>query len=56
LPSLDSDTRPPITVITAEGWTGVRLLRSISPPAGGTGKLPYLEYLRLMARHQRSSN
>jgi hypothetical protein len=43
----------PITVINTEGWTGVRLLRSISPSLRVvTGKLPYLEYLRLMARHR----
>lgn len=43
----------PVTVINTEGWTGVRLLRSISPDLRvASGKLPYAEYLRLMARHR----
>ncbi len=43
----------PITVINTEGWTGARLLRSISPKLRVVpGKLPYAEYLRLMARHR----
>ena len=43
----------PITVINTEGWTGARLLRSISPNLRiVSGKLPYVEYLRLMARHR----
>ena len=43
----------PITVINTEGWTGARLLRSISPDLRViSGKLPYPDYLRLMARHR----
>jgi hypothetical protein len=43
----------PITVINTEGWTGARLLRSISPNLRVVrGQLPYPEYLRLMARHR----
>jgi hypothetical protein len=43
----------PITVINTEGWTGARLLRSISPNLRViAGPLPYAEYLRLMARHR----
>ena len=43
----------PITVINTEGWTGARLLRAISPGFRIVpGKLPYPEYLRLMARHR----
>jgi hypothetical protein len=43
----------PITVINTEGWTGARLLRSFSSDLRVVaGKLPYPEYLRLMARHR----
>ena len=43
----------PISVINTEGWTGARLLRSISPSLRVVpGKLPYLEYLRFMAQHR----
>ncbi len=43
----------PITVINTEGWTGARLLRCISADLRVVpGKLPYPEYLRLMARHR----
>jgi hypothetical protein len=43
----------PITVINTEGWTGVRLLRSISPRLRVVPRrLPYPEYLRLMAQHR----
>jgi hypothetical protein len=43
----------PITVINTEGWTGVRLLRSISPKLRVVaGSLPYADYLRLMAQHR----
>jgi len=43
----------PVTVINTEGWAGARLLRSISPELRIiSGKLPYTEYLRLMAQHR----
>jgi hypothetical protein len=43
----------PVTVINTEGWTGVRLLRTISPNLRLVPrKLPYPEYLHLMARHR----
>ncbi|HET7238062.1 MAG TPA: hypothetical protein VFI76_03485 [Terrimicrobiaceae bacterium] len=43
----------PATVINADGWRGVRLLRSIFPDARVVpGQLPYADYLRLMARHR----
>jgi hypothetical protein len=43
----------PVTVINTEGWTGARLLRSVSPKLRVvSGKLPYSEYLHLMARHR----
>ena len=42
-----------ITVINTEGWSGARLLRSISPDLRVvSGRLPYTEYLQLMARHR----
>jgi hypothetical protein len=47
------DLRQPITVINTEGWTGARLLRAISRDLHViSGKLPYQEYLWLMARHR----
>jgi hypothetical protein len=43
----------PVTVINTEGWRGVRLLRSISPDLRVVSRrLPYPDYLRLMARHR----
>jgi hypothetical protein len=43
----------PVTVINADGWRGVRLLRSIFPDVRVVpGRLPYADYLRLMARHR----
>ena len=43
----------PVTVINTEGWSGVRLLCSISSGLHVvSGKLPYAEYLRLVARHR----
>jgi hypothetical protein len=48
-----SELGRPITVINTEGWTGARLLRSISSELRiVSGKLPYADYLRLMARHR----
>jgi hypothetical protein len=42
-----------VTVINTEGWTGLRLLRSVSPNVRVVpGKLAYPEYLHLMARHR----
>jgi hypothetical protein len=47
------DLRQPVTVINTEGWTGLRLLRAISRDLHViSGKLPYSDYLRLMARHR----
>jgi hypothetical protein len=47
------DLGHPITVINTEGWTGTRLLRSISRDVRViSGRLPYREYLLLMARHR----
>ena len=43
----------PVTVINTEGWTGTCLLRSISPDLRVvSGRLPYVDYLRLIARHR----
>jgi hypothetical protein len=43
----------PVTVINTEGWTGARLLRAISHDLHViSGKLPYRDYLCLMARHR----
>ncbi len=43
----------PVTVINTEGWNGARLLRSISADLRVvSGKLPYGDYLRLMAQHR----
>ena len=43
----------PVTVINTEGWTGARLLRSISRDLRIiSGKLPYTDYLCLLARHR----
>lgn len=43
----------PVTVINTEGWTGARLLRSISRDLRVvSGKLPYTAYLCLVARHR----
>ena len=43
----------PVTVINTEGWTGARLLRSISRDLRIiSGKLPYTDYLCLMAQHR----
>ena len=48
-----SDVGHPVSVINTEGWTGSRLLRSISSNLRVVhGKLPYPEYLRLMAQHR----
>jgi hypothetical protein len=48
-----SDVGHPVTVINTEGWTGARLLRSISSNLRVvSGTLPYPEYLRLMAQHR----
>jgi hypothetical protein len=45
--------KQPVTVINTEGWKGARLLRSISRDLRViSGKLPYIEYLRLMAGHR----
>jgi hypothetical protein len=42
-----------VTVINTEGWTGARLLRSISRDLRFiSGKLPYTAYLSLMAQHR----
>jgi hypothetical protein len=47
------DLGQPVSVINTEGWTGARLLRSISRDLRViSGKLPYREYLLLMARHR----
>ena len=47
------DLGQPITVINTEGWTGARLLRSIGRNLRIiAGKLPYRDYLCLMARHR----
>jgi hypothetical protein len=43
----------PVTVINTEGWTGSRLLRSISRDLRIiSGKLPYTAYLCLVAQHR----
>jgi hypothetical protein len=43
----------PVTVINTEGWTGARLLRSISRDLRIiSGKLPYTAYLGLVAQHR----
>ncbi len=43
----------PVTVINTEGWTGSRLLRSISRDLRIiSGKLPYTAYLCLLAQHR----
>jgi hypothetical protein len=48
-----SDLGHPVTVINTEGWTGARLLRSVSSNLRVVpGKLPYPEYLRVMAQHR----
>jgi hypothetical protein len=45
--------RQSVTVINTEGWTGARLLRSISRDLRFiSGKLPYTAYLSLMAQHR----
>jgi hypothetical protein len=42
-----------VTVINTEGWTGARLLRSISRDLRIiSGKLPYTAYLSLLAQHR----
>lgn len=47
------DLGQPVTVINTEGWAGARLLRAISSDLDViTGKLPYKDYLCLMARHR----
>jgi hypothetical protein len=47
------DLGQPVTVINTEGWTGGRLLRAISRDLHViSGKLPYRDYLWLMARHR----
>lgn len=43
----------PVTVINTEGWSGARLLRSISRDLRIiSGKLPYAAYLCLVAQHR----
>jgi hypothetical protein len=43
----------PVTVINTEGWTGARLLRSISRDLRiVSGQLPYTAYLCLLAQHR----
>ena len=47
------DLGQPVTVLNTEGWTGARLLRSIGRNLSViAGKLPYRDYLCLMARHR----
>lgn len=43
----------PVTVLNPDGRSGEKLLRSISPALNIiSGRLPYIEYLRLLARHR----